>query len=573
MLKAKNDRSSTQYMNSSKLSMKELMLVLLGYSVFLLAFFLALRLLNCGYHLVDDCDILFANVMHVVDGESIKNIVTAMVKLDMSNRFTPVHIAIRYIYALAFGTISLLPFAVSKFIELALSMVLLHLISRKLGYKVIPTILFVGISLVGYQSATWWRIGTHEVQSLFLFSLGFYTLLFWLNDKRRICLGISLLSFSLMCGYKESFLVLIPFVILYIVYYEFIKRNKAKINEDNCIVEYGYKEYLKLTADVIKVRWKLICVLSLFLLIPMYILLFRIGTTNYGDFGIKSIKTICSDISNWREALSTDLKWYKGFAILFLFILMTYWEHLKKCWMELILVAVFIVPEILVFHSSGIFERYLLPISLGYAYIFVLLPTKYNILTGIRKKIYGGLLVLLLLAHLRVAVIEADYFRWRGNSVQTALNTITELSKDNDDINVLSCLYPNQEGDMTIYYWQKYFGYDNVYVFLSDEDRIIGCNLDIHKHVNFYNYNLERELADIDVIVMYNQNDRHWSEYKDLALSDFELYRCGSLDIYIKPNIDISHLDVKIGFGETPIMGGTKAYDYDLEVPELSYIY
>ena len=560
-----------EYSKSKNLSKRELLFVWIGYSLFLFVFFSVLRLLDCGYHFVDDCDILFANAVHTVCGESVKSIVLAMVKLDMANRFTPVHIAIRYFYALAFGTISLLPFAVSKYIELALSMILLHLISRKLGYKVLPTIMFVGVSLVGYQSAIWWRLGTHEIQSLFLFALGFYMLLFWLNDKKYICLGVSLFAFLLMCGYKESFLILIPFVISYIIYYEFINLNKNRLDANNCIEDSGVKDYLRLIIDVVKVRWKLLCVLSGFLLVPMFILLFIIGTSNYGDFGIISINTISSDIHNWKEALSADLKWFKRFTRLFLLILMSYWDHLKKCWMELLLAAVFIVPELLVFHSSGIFERYLLPVSLGYAYIFVLLPSKYDILSGIRKKIYWGLLVLLLMAHLRVAVIEADYFRWRGNSVQTALDTIKTLSEDNNDIKILSCMYPNQEGDMTLYYWQRYYGYDNVYTYLSDEDIIVACNLDIHKHVDFYGRNSRRDFEEMDVIVMYNQNDRHWSEYKNLDVSEFDLYRCGSLDLYIRPDVNVSGIDFVEGSGETPIVGGAKAYDYDMQVPGVRF--
>ena len=177
----------------------------------------------------------------------------------------------------------------------------------------------------------------------------------------------------------------------------------------------------------------------------------------------------------------------------------------------------------------------------------------------------------MLLVHLRVAVIEADYFRWRGNSVQTALDTIKTLSEDNNDIKILSCMYPNQEGDMTLYYWQRYYGYDNVYTYLSDEDIIVACNLDIHKHVDFYGRNSRRDFEEMDVVVMYNQNDRHWSEYKDLDVSDFDLYRCGSLDLYIRPDVDVSGIDFVEGSGETPIMGGTKAYDYDMQVPELRF--
>lgn len=571
MQRVKDDRSSNRYVNSSKLPMKELVLVLLGYPALLLAFFLALKLFNCGYHFVDDCEMIFSNIMFYKEGVGLKDFLIEMLKLDLTWRFRPFHILFRFGYALFFGTISLLPFAISKYIELALSMILLHMSARKLGYKFIPTVLFIFISLIGYQSATWWRLGTHEVQGLFLLSLGFYLLLNWLYEKKKLCLVFSIMAFGLMSGYKESFLVVLPFVMAFVIYFDLVLvAGYGKIERENGTIN-GLKVVLRILLNSIKKYLGVLIPLAFFLITSVLFLVFKVGTNNYGDFGVQSVKSISSDLSAWSEAWRGDLKWFRRFGYLFLLLLMTNWEYIKKCWKELILVSIFIIPQVIIYHSAGFFERYLIPVSLGYAYIFILLPAKYEILKGMRKKVYLGLIVLLLMAHLRVAVIEADYFRWRGNSIQTALDTVKSLSDNNVGINILSCMYPNQEGDMTIYYWQKYFGYDNVYVFLSDEDRIIGCNLDIHKHVNFYNYNLERELADIDVIVMYNQNDRHWSEYKDLALSDFELYRCGSLDLYIRPDVDVSCLDVIGGTGETPIIGGVKTYSYDLRVPELRF--
>ena len=564
-------RHQKEYFQSIKLSNRELLFVWIGYPLFVLVFFIALRLFNCGYHFVDDCEVIFSNLMFYKEGVGLKEFLHEMLKLDLTWRFRPVHILFRFGYALMFGSISLLPFAISKYIELVLCMILLHLSARKLGYKLVPTSLFVFISLLGYQSATWWRLGTHEIQGLFLFALGFYLLLNWLYEKRKLCLIISLIFFGLMSGDKESFLILLLFVMAFVIYFDLVL---VKDEDNQCTKSINANDVGKLFSVLVNsVKRNLIVLLPLvsFFIVSAFILIFKVGTNNYGDFGVRSVNTISSDLLAWSESCAGDLKWYMRFGYIFLLLLMTNWESMKKCWRELILVSTFIIPQVFIYHSSGFFERYLLPVSLGYAYISVLLPSKYNILTGIRKKIYAGLLILLLMAHLRVAVIEADYFRWRGNSIQTALDTIKTLSEDNNDIKILSCMYPNQEGDMTIYYWQRYYGYDNVYTYLSDEDIIVACNLDIHKNADFYGRNSRRDFEEMDVIVMYNQDDRHWSEYKNLDVSEFDLYRCGSLDLYIRPDVDVSGIDFVEGSGETPIMGGTKAYDYDMQVPQLRF--
>ena len=107
---------------------------------------------------------------------------------------------------------------------------------------------------------------------------------------------------------------------------------------------------------------------------------------------------------------------------------------------------------------------------------------------------YVAGLLLLLAAHGRVALREADYFRYRGQSVQTMLETVEELS--GDGANVLSCFRPNEEGNLTINYWMLDHGYDNVY--------------------------------------FWTQEDRHWCYTPTLDLSEFTEMKCGTLTIYVR---------------------------------------
>ena len=121
------------------------------------------------------------------------------------------------------------------------------------------------------------------------------------------------------------------------------------------------------------------------------------------------------------------------------------------------------------FGQAGIKERYILPSAIGFSMFFIILVQKKKILSGKRKMIYQLGIILLLMAHGRVALREADYFRYRGESITTMLETVREMSQGEE--NILSCFRPNEEGNLVIHFWMAVHGLDNVY-FWTEEDRI-----------------------------------------------------------------------------------------------------
>ena len=134
-------------------------------------------------------------------------------------------------------------------------------------------------------------------------------------------------------------------------------------------------------------------------------------------------------------------------------------------------------------------------------------------------------LLLMLAAHGRVALWEAEYFAYRGESVKTAMEDTLELVRGTDK-KVLSCFYPNLEANRTMYYWFRLKGYDEFF-YWEEERQIITREFG------------EREdetasLDEMDVVLMYNEEDRHWCYTPSLDLSGFTEYKCGTITMYVR---------------------------------------
>lgn len=497
---------------------QEIIISLLFYTLFVLLTFGVMRLFNCGYHLVDDKDFLYYNDLLKVGGKSLFEVTHEVFWQDMSYRFRPVWALVRLLTSLLFG-INLLPYTIMRIVELLIGMITLHSIARRRNNSFFAAVFFVLIGYVGYQSCNWWKLGTPEIRAMMVFALAFWCQLKYLDERKRGFEILSLLLYANLCMSKENFILLIPFAMVYPIYYDWVENNtKASFK--------AFWESIK------KFKVSLIAYALMFLISITYIGL----TLNTGNYVVSFDGTgkLSEYIEANREALSTDLKWFLRFGIFFFAVMLTFWENLKKMWKEIALALVFILPQIAIYFSVGITERYILPFSIGYAYFFVLVAWKKGVLRGPRKIVYSAGVILLLLAHTRGALREADYYRYRGNSVQTMLDAVVSMSEENEDIKVLSCLYPNIEGDNTIYYYERYYGYDNLYVWVNDEGTVNGSELRFYNDM-FKDLPTDYEPADMDVIVAYNKEDRHWCHEIEFDVSKYDKYTCGTLDVYVKP--------------------------------------
>lgn len=485
--------------------------------------------ITSGWHLTDDHNFLVWIYQSKVEGKGFWDILREATISDLSNRFRPLYMPARVLSCYMFG-MNLMPYYIMKAMETFFACILLYYVGRLLNGDKRSSFLFMAISMVGYQSAAWWKIGTHEMQGVLLLAAAWLSLMLWIRGKGRIWEVISIISAILMMLYKESFLLLGPFIMAFVVYYELFASNIQ-------ITMTSVREAVKRRGIYLMI------IGAAFLLFTCYFV-FVVGIGGYDMAGENSGNIFMDYWNGITWSLEGNMKWYCRFGVLFTAILLTYWEELKKRWVEMLLVLIFLLPQVVTYGRVGFSGHYLFPISIVISLFFVLWTWNWKPLKGKRRVVYILGVLLLMGAHGRVALREADYFRLRGEGITTAFETIKELSEDNDEFKVLSCFDYNTEANMTLQYWLLDNGIDNLY-YWSEEDQTIS--------LNYQGTRLPKEdtvqctIGDMDAVIIHNKDDRHWYYAPSLDLSDFKELPCGTLTLYVRNDagFDIPEIQVE----------------------------
>lgn len=518
--------------NSEKVEVYEICLVSIIGIILLIIPGLFLGVFSSGLHLVDDHEIL-RYCYEYSKGASVADLIKYAVVEDIANRFRPLYMTIKAMLVPILGY-DLVLYEILKAIESVIAFVFVYLNVRKLRpYQCskIVALIFDFVVFVGYQSCIWWKLGTHEIQGGLLFSIGFFLIQKYLESGKKGYAAGGLILFELMIFYKENMFLMLPFVGLYILYLDIYDSKLNWVNIWNAI----------------KKRIVVYIVLIVLVFEALYGCLVIINPNNY-KAGEYSITSGLIDLEAWDAAVHHDLKWYSRFGLLFILILCTFFDEIKKYWKELILGFVFIIPQVLVYGTIGMTERYIFPASFGFAYLFVYIPFATGTLKNIRKKIYFLGMLLLCLAHTRVMLREADYYRFRGNGVQATADFIVDTVKENPDAKILTTL-DYFESNMTLELYSVLEATDNMYFYHTSELEQ-PCEPYIDRRFANYsllNISLERyQLDEMDVIIMYSPDDRHYTYTPDIDVSEFDYKRYGTLDIFVKKSSGIDFPDAII---------------------------
>lgn len=464
--------------------------------------------LTSGFHLVDDWEFAQYVDWMTLDHRSLWDCLREELRFDLTLRFRPLYYINRVLMAYVFG-INLTAMSVVKAAEIVAALAALYYCARQMKCNMVYAALFSMTVMVGYQSAVWWKLGPQESYDIMMFAAGFFFLLKWLSTDKK---GYAFAGFGalfLMSIYKEPFILLLPFVGLYVLY---VEMQGKQVTVGNLLAA---------------VRRRLSWLLSTGILFAaeMAFILLVTGTNNYAYVGLDESITLNQYVQIWSSAAQGDLKWYVRFGVLMGLVFLTYWEQTKKLGWEILLAAAVIVPQCVTYSKTALEERYILPCVFGYAFFFVIVGCNFRPLSGRRRIAYMLCLLLMLAAHGRVALREAQYFTYRGESIRTMMENTLDLVAGTDK-KVLSCFAPNLEGNRTMYYWFRLHGYDEVFYWDEDErkiDRSFGPR-----------ENERADFADMDVVVMYNQEDRHWCYEPSLDLTDFTEHRCGTITMYVR---------------------------------------
>ena len=413
--------------------------------------------------------------------------------------------------------------SIVKAFETAVAMTLLYLCGKKISGSVLASALFSLISLVGYQSAIWWKLGPPHVQAAICFCIAFLCLLRWLDNTNRIFYAVLNCIFATAMGYfHESFIMLIPFFAFYVLY-DSIKKDPHVVESQNSLFS-----VLNAITTCDKKRKTLFFILIIDFVANILEIVIRLGFNSYNAVGIDSSTSLLSYAKTIVNNFNYDLKWYWKVGVFLVCILLTYFDDLKKYWPEMLVSGIIVAMQLVLYGKEGISERYVIPFSIGFSLFFCIFMLSSNILSGFRKKLYILALLVLLGIHAHVLVVEGDYYRFRGESVTNALEQIESLS--NKGYKVMTCFgNANPEAEFTIDAFCKVKELADVYYWDQRDEAVIDVPAFYRSQASSY-YDLDK----IDVVLAYNRNDRHFEVDPNFDLSDFTLVRNGSVDIFYR---------------------------------------
>lgn len=464
--------------------------------------------LTSGWHLVDDQELFKFEYWMKQLHYSIGKCIQLEYERSYGLRWRLLYQPARIVMVAIFGT-DAFAFSVVKAIEAVVSLILLYYCARELNTSVFYSILFALTCLIGYQSPVFWKLGPGMIQSTVLFGLAFLPLIRYTKTKKIYHGIISFVFLLLMCNFHESFIFVVPFFVVFIVVWAFKQSGK----------ELG--TFFQVISPFI---WYVVSVSVVFVGIVLY-LLKTTGTKSYDSVSISASTPISQYITAFMDTIHDEMRWYWIFGVILIGILLTFFDDFIKQIGAFALGLSIMLPQIVLYSKEGIKERYILPFIIGYALFFVVLIPQSGLLKKKRRVVYTAVLVVMLLINSRAAVVEADYYRFRGESVTNMLEEVDDMSTKG--YKVLSCLgNANPEAVWTITNMLRSEGKSDIYNW-NQWDSFITDDFELTE-----NPDLHLEVSDMDVIVAYGRDDRHFMLEPNFDLSGFTYVKCGSIDLY-----------------------------------------
>ena len=483
---------------------------------FLLVFVLliATGTITSGWHLVDDHEYVEYQLQMEAPGGSLLSCIRDVLRADFTSRFRPLYYILRVALTAVIGS-NLVVWSVIKALETVFALFFLYLCARQFKCSIFQAVLFSLTVMVGPQAAVWWKLGPQECTGILFFAAGLYLLNKWLYREMGLPAKVgSLFLFFCMSLYKESFLVLISFVLVYIVY---VRCQGERLSISNIL-------------KAVRSELDFLLVLGIIMAVELFIIVFFVGTNNVTYIGLDPSVTLEQYIFTWTDCARTYLQWYVRFVPFLLLLLVLQIRQWRKMIGPCFLGLCVMLPQMALYIKTGLQERYVIPWSFGFAMFFIL-PLSKEVFSEIWKLLYSALLVLLLLCQFQMTIREANYFTYRGHSVTSVLNYVLELVQEDPDIKILAAYSPYLESDITVAYWLLQYGYEDVYSW--DEDAKTCTIIAGEKEGTV------GDVQDMDVILFYNPQDRHYCYVPSIDMSGYEVTDWGTLTVGERESLNV----------------------------------
>lgn len=392
------------------------------------------------------------------------------------------------------------------------------------GASVFAIIIYIG----GGQSAVWWRLGPQENWGIIIFMLTLLSLQSYLRNNKSGNMLLSVVLTIFLGGIKEAFLLLLPLLPVWAAYWE--------VNCD------GQDISLHNICTSLKKR-RIYCVATyLVFLVDMAVILLYVGTDRIEYAGIDAAYGILDFIRGIWNIVRGRLRLYvitTMIGVVFLLIpVCISWA--KKQREVLFRFARYMIIPVLTFGyflgvqfvlhvKSGMFERYLLPTTVAFAYFWLIDIHSFarhhrHFLRGYYVFVTSMALVLIMGSN---DAEQAHVYAEDGVNTTALLRTAAEYADDSS--NIIVGMGYEKDYSVSVYLQEKYHlkSVYNLY-YSAAEGNVVHdgylCDEDEKETIT---------IKDAQIFIGYPHMMTPIMEEHGVFQQEFEIYSFGDYALYV----------------------------------------
>jgi hypothetical protein len=347
---------------------------LLAFLLLWLGLFHFSGILNAGFHLTDDHEIVLFN--DLLEKQGLFSLLTTETSTDFLTRFRPLYYPHRILITSLIGTNTTL-WSIYFCVLGVMTSYFFFCGLRLLKFSILPAFLFPLFAFWGEQTAVWWRLGTAETLGILFASLSAYCMGKELSMKTLSLARLWNFGFIIFAIFaalsKESFILMIPALLFWKIW-SFASSLPYEAD--------FWKNYQK----ALKINLLSIVCLGIISIIFIYFI----------QTQTKASQTIFNatgeDDTHFRNTILQYILFklitfnklnilFLGFIALVLFAAADDFKNakhrviaiLREILPAFLLTLLIIVPQFILYARTDLYERYLIPTTIGLAFFAVFL--------------------------------------------------------------------------------------------------------------------------------------------------------------------------------------------------------
>ncbi len=413
---------------------------------------------DSGYHLVDDHELIRMEFSFQNGSVSLGQAMTSWIQNDFYNRYRPLYWVERVTCTFLWGS-ELLYWNYYTAVKGILAFILLYFMARFLKYNRVVSAMLPCVVMLGSQFTPWYRSANQESTGLLLaaFVLCMIAAQAYYHKYKAWYYNSFIVAGAILCGLvKESFTLFMPIFIALKLWLEYWEEGKEPAKGDflRCLqgnaVTYG--------------------MIFMAMIVNVGMILFRVGVDKVSYAGFQKGTPLWVYKQGIENSLFIHMKSYTYVGVLiFLLAVVCYKAIEKKDIMKYVCLAIIgacIMAIQLAAHAkSGMWERYMIPYTIAYGLVFVLLAYHFFERDKIHKMVYYVVLLGFIGNGIKTAYQGSLHYAEDGRSIHAFLNEVYTQTEEDDDI---VCAFYDEELNLSVESWLEAHGRTKTYTWIND---------------------------------------------------------------------------------------------------------